>query len=311
LLSDNYIYPVSRPANYCCWDALDHNVLDCDERNYVVSDATVKIGSFGSAIQLQTKLDGTPRLLVRCGATLRSPGSTPAFPTHRSPSPAPPAGPAGALVECDAAHQVHESRTPVATATPVALPEEPYAMARPGQGLLYVGHLRGGFLSALDLGNPMATLPRRQRRRWWARFPGFPRRRQRLGRRDLAHLDGVGINSGRVYATSRYVPRPARSRRFRRAWIRNGQQPGDLSRQRRRRLRLAAGGGGGPGYPGHRRDLSHLHPAAHAAGAVGFNTVNGQNVPTDILEMCSGPRSCTGTAPRVSPWGPRPTSSCS
>ncbi len=66
--SVNYIYPSSSPAKpppngpdsfsaYCCWDTLDRNVLNCDERGYVKS--AVKIGSFGSAIEIQPP-DPTP-----------------------------------------------------------------------------------------------------------------------------------------------------------------------------------------------------------------------------------------------------------
>jgi hypothetical protein len=38
----------------CCWDFLDHTILNCDERLYIPSDSTVKIGSFSAGMQFQT-----------------------------------------------------------------------------------------------------------------------------------------------------------------------------------------------------------------------------------------------------------------
>jgi hypothetical protein len=38
----------------CCWDYLDHVILNCDERLYIPPASTVKIGSFSSGMQFQT-----------------------------------------------------------------------------------------------------------------------------------------------------------------------------------------------------------------------------------------------------------------
>jgi YVTN family beta-propeller protein len=37
----------------CCWDALDHNVLLCDERPYVHAESTIEIGSFAAGMTFQ------------------------------------------------------------------------------------------------------------------------------------------------------------------------------------------------------------------------------------------------------------------
>jgi hypothetical protein len=38
----------------CCWDFLDHTILNCDERLYIPSASTVKIGSFASGMVFQS-----------------------------------------------------------------------------------------------------------------------------------------------------------------------------------------------------------------------------------------------------------------
>jgi hypothetical protein len=37
----------------CCWDYLDHSVLDCDERQYVHAESTIEIGSFAAGMEFQ------------------------------------------------------------------------------------------------------------------------------------------------------------------------------------------------------------------------------------------------------------------
>ena len=38
----------------CCWDYLDHEILNCDERLYIPPASTVKIGSFSAGMQFQS-----------------------------------------------------------------------------------------------------------------------------------------------------------------------------------------------------------------------------------------------------------------
>src|SRR5262249_2156523 len=49
----DFIPPSNQPPGFCCWDFLDHSILNCDERNYVASVSTIEIGSFGSAMVFQ------------------------------------------------------------------------------------------------------------------------------------------------------------------------------------------------------------------------------------------------------------------
>ncbi|HVZ74485.1 MAG TPA: hypothetical protein VHJ20_19020 [Polyangia bacterium] len=42
----------------CCWDYLDHNVLDCDERAYVNEPSTIEIGSFAAGLVFQPSAPG-------------------------------------------------------------------------------------------------------------------------------------------------------------------------------------------------------------------------------------------------------------
>jgi len=53
----DYLPPANFPKQFCCWDYLDHNVLDCDERQYVSEPSTVEIGSFAAGMALQKLAD--------------------------------------------------------------------------------------------------------------------------------------------------------------------------------------------------------------------------------------------------------------
>jgi hypothetical protein len=69
----------------CCWDYLDHNILNCDERLYVPPASTVKIGSFSSGMQFQQfTQDGCDPSKDADTATklLRPPAGTPAKPNR-------------------------------------------------------------------------------------------------------------------------------------------------------------------------------------------------------------------------------------
>ncbi len=62
----DYVNPLSRSLpQTCCWDLLDSNILNCDERRYIPPDATVLIGSFaalhGLAVLLRRSLPGVSR----------------------------------------------------------------------------------------------------------------------------------------------------------------------------------------------------------------------------------------------------------
>jgi hypothetical protein len=38
----------------CCWDYLDHNILNCDDRLYIPPDSTIELGSFSAGMEFQT-----------------------------------------------------------------------------------------------------------------------------------------------------------------------------------------------------------------------------------------------------------------
>src|SRR5438552_2644895 len=44
-------------ALVCCWDLLDSNILNCDERRYIPPNATVLIGSFAALMVWQSYCD--------------------------------------------------------------------------------------------------------------------------------------------------------------------------------------------------------------------------------------------------------------
>jgi YVTN family beta-propeller protein len=52
--SPDYIRPASaQPARFCCWDFLDHTILDCDDRGYIPPASTIEIGSFAAGMVMQ------------------------------------------------------------------------------------------------------------------------------------------------------------------------------------------------------------------------------------------------------------------
>lgn len=79
--------PQARPEEAsCCWDLLDRDILNCDERLYVRSERTVRLGSFAAGMVLQrycpqlpdpTPDDGAPPppLACPCGPTMGPPPS--------------------------------------------------------------------------------------------------------------------------------------------------------------------------------------------------------------------------------------------
>ena len=158
----DYVHPLPRSTPpTCCWDALDSNILNCDERLYVQSDATVRIGSFASGMVLQPNckgpcdigLHGRPRWLahhvgVRGDTSLtwvdvvpRGDGPHPGLRCRQD-------GADGMLAECT--QKVTEttsilfSQSGNPNAPSVGLPDEPFALALDEpHGLLYVGALVG------------------------------------------------------------------------------------------------------------------------------------------------------------------------
>jgi|SRR5450631_1111321 len=160
----DYVNPLSRsvPAT-CCWDLLDSNILNCDERQYIQPDATVLIGSFAALMVWQSYCDDPclsyhkkscladpngGRLLigVRGNTSLTYvdvvPGAPhPAFHCTGDVATTPMAECNQKVVDTSSSLAI-ESGDPQAPAT--SLPDEPYALALDDvRGYLYVGHLVG------------------------------------------------------------------------------------------------------------------------------------------------------------------------
>ena len=197
---EDYVNPLSRSdPQSCCWDLLDANILNCDERRYVQSQSTVRIGSFAagmiwqpycpdpcnancaqptapstSVVQPGQPLAGRIFVGVRGDTSL-----TWADVTAPVPSGSPPSFVCGqtsneSLAECGGAHRIITALGQVLTtemndnsAPAVNLPDEPYALRiDPDHGLLYVGHLAGstatvdtGGVSLFDVSGTGAGTP--------------------------------------------------------------------------------------------------------------------------------------------------------
>lgn len=158
----DYVNPLSRSTRpTCCWDVLDSNILNCDERLYVQSDATVRIGSFAAAMIWQPNCKSNcdvgctadpsgARIIVavRGDTSLTwvdvvpaGDGPHPEFRCRQD-------GAHGTLAECTQkvtdTTSVLFSQSSDPNAPLVGLPDEPFALALDEpHGLLYAGHLVG------------------------------------------------------------------------------------------------------------------------------------------------------------------------
>ncbi len=292
----NYVYPSSSPPGYCCWDTLDRNVLNCDERNYIKS--AVKIGSFGSAIDIQqvSPIPGKSRLFmgVRGNASVtwadvEQSSGVPAFDCTGNTD-------SDGFVECDTGHRVIDEPNPNNANPPPVLPDEPYALAidapRPTdpppalgndkQPLLFVGHLRGGFLSAIDL-TATPTLVGS----FGTIFPGDVN--GSLGVTSLT-VTASGVNTGHIFATSRFLPRAGAFIPISDGDPSVNPDPGPVFLANAGDAfvspLLGAEVRGIQVIPGvNRTYLLQRSPPA----LVGFDTLGGQNVASDVVEMCQGP----------------------
>jgi YVTN family beta-propeller protein len=159
--------------DYCCRDLVDSNTLNCNEPQFIQSDATVAIGSFGGAIQLQRyqrdPKDPTSEVVRRLFVAVRAePSITFADVTVADgkasirctgPRQGGAAQSVGAF--CDDNWKIR--RPGGVTPGALALPEEPHILAlNDATGILFIGHLtvtansqiQGGGVSALDVCGP-------------------------------------------------------------------------------------------------------------------------------------------------------------
>ncbi|HXJ22265.1 MAG TPA: hypothetical protein VMT03_18745 [Polyangia bacterium] len=151
----DYVNPLPRTdPPTCCWDALDSNILNCDERLYIQSDATVRIGSFAAGMVWQDSgyctptVNGSGRMFIG----VRGDTSLTWVDVNQDPSLAHPtlncSDQPGPLAECT--QKVVDTTSDLGSAVTdpnppqIGLPDEPYALEiDQGLGLLYVGHLVG------------------------------------------------------------------------------------------------------------------------------------------------------------------------
>jgi YVTN family beta-propeller protein len=156
--------------DYCCVDLVDSNVINCNEPQFIQSDATVALGSFGGEVELQRfERDGevVRRLLVvvRAEPSITFADVTVADRRVSIRCTGPRQGgsvqPAGAF--CDDNWRLR--RPSGATAGAQVLPEEPHVLSLDSAlGILYVGHLTvmansqvlGGGVSTVDVCNPQS-----------------------------------------------------------------------------------------------------------------------------------------------------------
>jgi YVTN family beta-propeller protein len=162
------------PDDFCCVDMVDSNILNCNEPQFIQSDATIQIGSFGGAIQLQSYTRDNGEAVRRLFVAVRAePSITYADATVDASNPAAKkvsmrctgpkqngsAQPINAF--CDDTWKVR--RPGGVTPGALVLPEEPHVLALDTMlGALYVGHLtvaanseiQGGGVSTLDVSDP-------------------------------------------------------------------------------------------------------------------------------------------------------------
>jgi hypothetical protein len=164
--------------DYCCRDMVDSNIVNCNEPQFVQDDATIEIGSFGGAIQMQTFKTGplgstlpVRRLFTAIRAepsityadvSLGDDGSGNQTVSMRCTGEhGPDAAPQPKNSFCDDNWRVR--RPGGASPGELVLPEEPYVMSiDDASQSLFVGHLTvsannqllGGGVSSLDVCDP-------------------------------------------------------------------------------------------------------------------------------------------------------------
>lgn len=206
--------------DYCCRDLIDSNVINCNEPQFIQSEATVALGSFGSAMQLQPfvrdSADPASELVRRLYVAVRAePSITFADVTVRQgrasirctgPRDGSDAQATGAF--CDDNWRLR--RPSGVTAGAVVLPEEPHVLSLdPDLGILYVGHLtvtannqlQGGGVSTLDVCNPSSPDSVRFAGLTRTTFPGA------VSQAVAALSPGDPAEPAtRLFATARYTP---------------------------------------------------------------------------------------------------------
>jgi DNA-binding beta-propeller fold protein YncE len=144
-----FVQPESGDPHYCCVDYVDGHVLNCDERAFVDSAATVRTGSFGGSLRIQQVSDTQRRVFI---AVRAEPSLTfvdigvPAQPAAANDAGhvtmrCTPDG-AGPNAFCTDDFRIKKMKAP--DGSDVQFPEEPHDMLLdPDLGVLYISHLGG------------------------------------------------------------------------------------------------------------------------------------------------------------------------
>ena len=312
------------PDDYCCRDLVDSNLLNCNEPQFVQAHATVALGSFGSAIQLQSfhrvPDDSSSELVRRLFVAVRAePSITFADVTVQGgqasirctgPRGGGATQPEGAY--CDDHWRLR--RPSGVTPGALVLPEEPHLLALDddAHGILYVGHLtvtanaqvQGGGVSAVDVCDPQSDTS--------VRFAGLARKTflpETLSQAVAALSPGDPLNTDtRVYATARYstalsgmvLRDPAQA-----TCVRGGAER-DLTMMPAETFFSSAflphgadirgilfSGDGSKAYVLHRNDADSAAnpPAIAVLDRTRLDDGTVANTPLAVLEVCSGPTS--------------------
>jgi hypothetical protein len=164
-----FVQPQDAAHRFCCKDFVDDRIVNCDERGYVQAEATVRIGSFGGGIAVQSYEKGGQSLRRLFVAVRAEPSLTFIDATPSAANIAMKCTPdgAGANPYCDDAWRIKTAEQP--DGTELTFQEEPHPIILdPVLGVLFVGHLRGvdrGRLvprgvSMIDICTPATTPPR-------------------------------------------------------------------------------------------------------------------------------------------------------
>jgi DNA-binding beta-propeller fold protein YncE len=318
--------------DYCCRDLTDSNLLNCNEPQFIQADATIALGSFGSAVQLQrfnrVANDPTSEVVRRLFVAVRAePSITYADVTvqggqaairctgpRQGGSPQPP----GAY--CDDNWRIR--RPAGVTAGALVLPEEPHALHLDDSfKILYAGHLtviangqvQGGGVSTVDVCDPQSESS--------VRFAGLARTtflpaslsQAVAALSQSAPADPATPASPTVYATARY------SAAISGMVLRDPSQAGCTGRERDLTMVTAEAfyspaflprgadirgilfsADGSRAYVLHRNDADSAAnpPAIAVLDRTPLDDGTVSNTPLAVLEVCNGP-----TAMQMYPTG--------
>jgi len=139
-----FVEPQNAASRFCCRDFLDDRIVNCDERGYVDPAATVRIGSFGGGIAVQSYEKGGQALRRLFVAVRAEPSLTfiDVSPTQTGLTMRCAPEGSGANAFCSDEWRIKTAKQP--DGTEITFQEEPHPMVLDDQlKILYVGHLRG------------------------------------------------------------------------------------------------------------------------------------------------------------------------